>query len=682
MGFSTLKRRVRGKKMTKNNNSEQLTIDTIRTLSIDMVEQANSGHPGMPLGAAPMAYELWTKFLKQNPSNPHWFNRDRFVLSAGHGSPLLYSIMYLLGYDLTIEDLKNYRQWGSVTHGHPEFGFPAGIEATTGPLGQGIGMAVGMAMAEAHLAKVYNREQFPVVDHYTYVICGDGDLMEGVTAEAASLAGHLGLGKLIVLYDSNDICLDGDLNQSFTENVANRFESYGWQYLRVEDGNDPAAIGEKIKAAQMDLDHPTLIEIKTVIGYGSPNKAGKSAAHGAPLGAAETQLTKQSFGWNYPSFTIPDEVKSYLKPLAEKSQKLEDEWNQLFAAYETAYPELATQFKQAIAGDLPEEWDDLLPVYDEKSPALATREASEVALNSLAKRVPSLLGGSADLASSNKTHLKDYSIFSKESYDGRNIWFGIREHAMGAALNGLSLHGGVRPYGATFFVFSDYLRPVFRLAAMMGQPVMYIFTHDSIAVGEDGPTHEPIEHLPSLRAIPDLTVIRPADASETFAAYRYALSQTKGPVAFILSRQKLPHLTFEKADEGVARGAYVLADPSDRVQPELIFIATGSEVSLAMEAHHALAKEGIATRVVSMPSWELFEQQSKEYQESVLLPDVQHRLAIEMAYPLGWERYTGRDGMILGITTYGASAPGEVIAEKYGFTVENVVDKAKQVVGK
>jgi transketolase len=665
--------------MVQQKDIEQLAMNTIRTLSIDMVEQANSGHPGMPLGATPMAYTLWTKFLKHNPANPNWFNRDRFVLSAGHGSPLLYSILYLLGYQLTMDDLKNYRQWGSITHGHPEYGFPAGIEATTGPLGQGIGMAVGMAMAEAHLAKVYNREHFPILDHYTYVLCGDGDVMEGVSAEAASLAGHLGLGKLIVLYDSNDICLDGDLDQSFTENVSDRFGAYGWQYLRVEDGNDPAAIAQKIEEAKADLDHPTLIEIKTVIGYGSPNKAGKSVAHGAPLGSNETELTKKALGWSYPAFTVPQEVKAYFEPIINKGATLEEEWNQLLQSYEQSYPELAQQLKQIIAGKLPEGWDEQLPVYDANSKPLATREASEVILNALANRVPSLMGGSADLASSNKTHLKDIPIFRKDTYEGRNIWFGIREHAMGAALNGLSLHGGIRPYGATFFVFSDYLRPVFRLAAMMKQPVMYIFTHDSIAVGEDGPTHEPVEHLPSLRAIPDLTVIRPADASETVAGYRYAMSQSNGPVAFVLSRQKLPHLTYDKAEKGLARGAYVLADPADGEKAELILIATGSEVSLALEAHHQLAKDGIATRVVSMPSWELFEKQTDGYRNSVFPTSIPYRLAIEMAYPLGWERYTGSDGGIVGVTTYGASAPGEEVIKHYGFTVENIISQAKKL---
>lgn len=666
--------------MTKDKNLEQLTINTIRTLSIDMVERANSGHPGMPLGAAPMAFELWTKFMKHNPANPSWFNRDRFILSAGHGSPLLYSIMHVLGYEITIEDLKNYRQWGSITHGHPEYWYPAGIEATTGPLGQGIGMAVGMAMAEAHLAKVYNRDPYPVVDHYTYVICGDGDLMEGVAAEAASLAGHLGLGKLIILYDSNDICLDGDLDQSFTESVADRFGAYGWQYLRVEDGNNPSMIGEAIIEAQSDHTRPSLIEIKTVIGFGSPNKAGKSAAHGAPLGSAETELTKEALGWEYPPFTVPDEVKDFVQPFIEKGVQAEEEWNQLMKDYEQSYPELAAQLKDAVAGNLPDDWDELLPEYDFSSKALATREASEVALNALANRVPSLIGGSADLASSNKTHLKDYAIFSKSNYEGRNIWFGIREHAMGAALNGLSLHGGVRPYGATFFIFSDYLRPVFRLSAMMGQPVLYIFTHDSIAVGEDGPTHEPVEHLASLRAIPDLTVIRPADASETFAAYRYALSQSEGPVALVLSRQKLPHLTCDKAEDGVSRGAYVLADPAEGKQAKIIFIATGSEVSLAIEAHQTLAKEGIASRVVSMPSWELFEKQPAAYQQSVLPASIPHRLAVEMAYPLGWERYTGSQGKIIGVTTYGASAPGEVVMEKYGITVSHIVKEAKKLI--
>jgi transketolase len=658
---------------------EQQTIDTIRALSIDMVEAANSGHPGMPLGAAPMAYELWMNHLKHNPSNPDWFNRDRFVLSAGHGSPLLYSILHLMEYGVSIDDLKKYRQLGSITHGHPEYGFPRGIEATTGPLGQGIGMAVGMAMAEAHLAKTYNQDDFLMVDHFTYAICGDGDLMEGVSAEAASLAGHLGLGKLIVLYDSNDISLDGELSKSFTEQVSQRFESYGWQYLWVEDGNDIEKIGQAIQAAQAEAFRPTLIEVKTVIGYGSPNKAGKSVAHGAPLGQDEAKLTKQALGWKHEPFTVPAEVQTFINQNLEHVQKREDEWNELFASYKQAYPEMAVQLEGAIAGKLPVDWDQDFPVYDQNSPILATREASEIALNAIANRVPALIGGSADLASSNKTHLKGISIFNKEDYAGRNVWFGIREHAMGAALNGLSLHGGLRPYGATFFVFSDYLRPVFRLAAMMKHPVFYVFSHDSIAVGEDGPTHEPVEQLPSLRAIPDLTVIRPADANETFAAYHYAISQNTEPVALVLSRQKLPNISLEKAKAGVTKGAYVLADPADGQTPQVILMATGSEVSLTLAAQASLAKKGIAARVVSMPSWELYEKQTKEYKDSVLLPEIKSRLAVEMAYPLGWERYTGDQGAILGIHTYGASAPGEQLMEEYGFTVENVVAQVEQL---
>jgi transketolase len=665
--------------MTSKKTVEQLTIDTIRALSIDMVENANSGHPGMPLGAAPMAYVLWMNYIKHNSRNPDWFNRDRFVLSAGHGSPLLYSILHLNGYELSIDDLKEYRQWGSVTHGHPEYRNPQGIEATTGPLGQGIGMAVGMAMAEAHLAKTYNRDDFSIIDHFTYVICGDGDLMEGVSAEAASMAGHLGLGKLIILYDSNDISLDGEVSQTFSEKVSQRFVAYDWHYLRVDDGNDIEEIGRAIQAAQEETHRPTLIEIKTVIGFGSPNKAGTSAAHGAPLGQEETELTKHVLGWSYKPFQVPTEVTNFIKPKIELGQKQENEWNEMFDHYKKDFPELAEQLEGAMVGKLPEGWDQDFPIYDENSPKLATREASEIALNALANRVPALFGGSADLASSNKTTLKGLSIFGKENYAGRNVWFGIREHAMGAALNGLSLHGGIRPYGATFFVFSDYLRPVFRLAAMMKQPVIYVFTHDSIAVGEDGPTHEPVEHLPSLRAIPNLTVIRPADANETFAAYRYAMLQKEGPVALILSRQKLPNVSLEKAKDGVTKGAYVLADPENGQKPQVILIATGSEVGLTLAAHRRLAEKGIATRVVSMPSWELYEKQSKEYKHSVLLPEIKFRLAVEMAYPMGWERFTGDQGVILGINTYGSSAPGERLIEEYGFTIHNIVAQVEQL---
>lgn len=666
------------------NRIEQLAINTIRTLSIDMIEKANSGHPGLPMGAAPMAYQLWTHQMKHNPANPQWFDRDRFILSAGHGSALLYSLLHLTGYDLPMEELQNFRQWGSKTPGHPEFGHTVGVEATTGPLGQGIAMAVGMAMAEAHLAATYNRPGYKVIDHYTYSICGDGDLMEGVAAEAASMAGHMGLGKLIVLYDSNDISLDGELNFAFTESVAKRFEAYGWQYIRVEDGTDIAAIQAAIAEAKADANRPTLIEVRTIIGYGSPNKAGTSKAHGSPLGAEEVLLTKQYYEWEHEPFTVPVEVRDHFAQVRAQGEAAEKQWNEQFTAYKEAFPELAAQLESAIRGELPEGWDQALTMYGTDVPKMATREASGAALNAIAKHLPTLFGGSADLASSNNTNLKGYPVFERENYAGRNVWFGVREHAMGAALNGLALHGGVRPYGATFFVFSDYLRPAIRLSALMKQPVLYVFTHDSIAVGEDGPTHEPIEQLASLRAIPDLTVMRPADANETLAAYRFAIEQNALPTVMVLTRQKLPVLegTATKANAGVAHGAYVLSDPGDGKEPDVIFIGTGSEVQLAVQAQHVLAERGIAARVVSMPSWDRFEKQEQAYKDSVLPPHVKARVAIEMAMPLGWERYIGDAGAVIGITTFGASAPGDLVMEKFGFTVDNVVKTAEQVLQK
>jgi len=665
-----------------NQSLDQLAVNTIRTLTIDAVEKAKSGHPGMPMGAAPMAYELWTRHMKHNPSNPEWINRDRFVLSAGHGSMLLYSLLHLCGYDLSMEELQNFRQWGSKTPGHPEYGHTAGVDATTGPLGQGISMAVGMAMAEAHLAATYNKEGYKVIDHYTFVICGDGDLMEGVSSEAASLAGHLGLGKLIVLYDSNDISLDGELSLSFSENVRQRFEAYGWQTLLVEEENNLQAIGEAIAAAKADTSRPTLIEVKTTIGYGSPNKGGKgghAGPHGSPLGPEEVKLTKQALGWpEEPDFYVPDEVRAHFATVKSKGEAANEEWNKLFAAYKEAYPELAKQFEQAVNNELPEGWDSELPWYKPEDKAIATRAASGAALNALAKKVPSIIGGSADLESSTNTHLKGLPIFKRNSYEGRNVYFGVREFAMAAVVNGMALHKGVRPYGGTFFVFSDYLRPAVRLSAIQKLPVIFVLTHDSIGVGEDGPTHEPIEQLPALRVIPDVTVIRPADANETSAAWRYAVKQNEGPVALVLTRQNLPILsgTAEKAIEGVERGAYVLSDAANG-QPVAQIIATGSEVQLAVAAQAKLAEEGIHVRVISMPSWELFEKQSKEYRDSVILPNVKARLAVEMAYPLGWERYVGDQGDILAINKFGASAPGPKVIAEYGFTVENVVAKVK-----
>ncbi|MCM3109736.1 transketolase [Lederbergia lenta] len=658
---------------------DQLAVNTIRTLSIDAIERSNSGHPGLPMGAAPMAYTLWTRFMNHNPKNPAWFNRDRFVLSAGHGSMLLYSLLHLSGYGVEMEDIKNFRQWGSRTPGHPEYGFTPGVEATTGPLGQGIGMAVGMAMAERHLAEVYNKNNLEVVDHYTYALCGDGDLMEGVASEAVSLAAHLQLGKLIMLYDSNDITLDGELDKSFSENVAGRFEAYGWHYLRVEDGNNLEEIAKAIEAAKQESSKPTLIEVKTVIGYGAPNKAGKSDAHGAPLGEAEMKLAKEYYEWTYEDdFYVPSEVYDvFEETIVNKGKQTEAEWEELFSRYKAENPELAAQLEQAIAGELPEGWDKDITVYETGS-SLATRASSSEVMNDIAKNLPSLVGGAADLASSNKTMISGQSDYGADNYAGRNIWFGVREFGMAAAMNGIALHGGLKVFGGTFFVFSDYLRPAVRLAALMELPVTYVFTHDSIAVGEDGPTHEPIEQLASLRAMPGLSIIRPADGNETAAAWQAAMESKHKPTALILSRQNLPTLpgTAENAKQGVNKGAYVVSSATTDSADALI-LATGSEVSLAVEAQAALAKEDIHVSVVSMPSWDKFEEQSKEYKESVIPKTVKKRLAIEMASPFGWERYTGDEGEILAIDRFGASAPGEKIAEEFGFTVDNVVARIK-----
>ncbi|PRS45038.1 transketolase [Bacillus sp. NMCC46] len=663
---------------------ELKSIATIRTLSIDAIEKANSGHPGMPMGAAPMAYALWTNHLNVSPQNPNWFNRDRFVLSAGHGSMLLYSMLHLSGYNLSIDDLKQFRQWGSKTPGHPEFGHTEGVDATTGPLGQGIAMAVGMALAERHLAETYNKDNFNVVDHYTYSICGDGDLMEGISSEAASLAGHLGLGRLIVLYDSNDISLDGDLDRSFSENVKNRFEAMNWEVLYVKDGNNIEEVTAAIEKAKQSTDRPTLIEVKTTIGFGSPNRAGTSGVHGAPLGSDEAKLTKEAYSWTFEEdFHVPSEVYDHFKEaVKDAGQKKEAAWNELFEQYEKEYPELAAQLKLAIEGKLPENWEQEIPVYEAGS-SLASRASSGEVLNGIAKQVPFFIGGSADLAGSNKTTIKNTDDFGKNNYAGKNIWFGVREFAMGAALNGMALHGGLRVFGGTFFVFSDYLRPAIRLAALMGLPVTYVFTHDSIAVGEDGPTHEPVEQLASLRAMPNLSVIRPADGNETAAAWKLAVSSTDKPTALVLTRQNLPTIDQapEKAYEGVEKGGYVVVEAAD-AQPEALLLASGSEVGLAIEAQKALEKEGIRASVVSLPAWDRFDQQSDEYKESVLPTAVRARIAIEMGASLGWERYTGLDGDVIAIDKFGASAPGETIIEKYGFTVSNVVSRVKAKLNK
>ncbi|WP_181348576.1 transketolase [Thalassobacillus sp. CUG 92003] len=663
------------------NNLEQLSINTIRTLTIDAVENASSGHPGMPMGSAPMAYTLWTEFMDHNPKNPDWFNRDRFVLSAGHGSMLLYSLLHLSGYNVTLDDLKGFRQWGSKTPGHPEFGHTEGVEATTGPLGQGIGMATGMAMAESHLAAKYNRDDYAIIDHYTYAICGDGDLMEGVSQESGSLAGHLGLGKLIVLYDSNDISLDGDLNRSFSESVEDRYKAYGWQVIRVEDGTATDTIRKAIEEAKANTEQPTMIEVKTVIGYGAPTKSGKADAHGAPLGDEEVGRTKEFYKWEHEPFHVPEEVyEDFKQKVQHHGQDKEEQWNSQFKQYKEDYPELAKELEQAINGELPQGWKDELPSYQAGEDKLATRAASGEVINALSQKVPYFFGGSADLAGSNKTTVKGEDDFSRHNYAGRNIWFGVREFAMACALNGMVLHGGLKAYAGTFFVFSDYLRPALRLSAVMNLPVNYVFTHDSIAVGEDGPTHEPIEQLPSLRAMPNLSVIRPADGNETSAAWRLALESNTTPTALVLTRQGLPTLegTAEKSYEGVKKGGYVLS-PADKGTPDGILIASGSEVQLAVGAQAELKKKGYDVSVVSLPSWDRFNQQSSDYQESVLPKAVTKRLAIEMASPFGWERYVGIEGSVLGIDTFGASAAGDLVVEKYGFTVDNVVKHAENL---
>ncbi|QGQ98229.1 transketolase [Paenibacillus psychroresistens] len=665
-----------------NKSIEQLAIDTIRTLSIDAIDKAKSGHPGMPMGSAPMAYELWSQFMNHSPANPKWINRDRFVLSAGHGSMLLYSMLHLSGYDLPLEELKKFRQWGSLTPGHPEYHWTAGVDATTGPLGQGIGMAVGMAIAEAHLGATYNQANYSVIDHFTYAICGDGDLMEGISSEAASLAGHLKLGKLVLLYDSNNISLDGDLDMSFSENIQTRFEGYQWHVQKVLDGNNLQEIHAAIAAAQADP-RPSLIEVKTTIGYGSPNKGGKGGehgSHGSPLGPDETILTKAFYGWSaeYPAFYIPEEVKAHFAELKAKGIAKEQAWQEQLAQYIKAYPELGKQFEQAVAGELPEGWDADLPVYSPDDKPLASRIASEKALNGIAKNFPFLMGGSADLETSTKTNIAVSTRLTPENYGGRNVFFGVREFAMAAAGNGLMLHGGLRPFVSTFFVFSDYMKPAIRLASIMSLPLIYVFTHDSIGVGEDGPTHEPIEQLAALRIIPHMTVIRPADGNETSQAWRYAVEQKEGPVALIFTRQNLTNLegTAELAKENLARGAYVLVDAPDG-KPQVQLLASGSEVGLAVDAQKKLAEEGINARVISMPSWELFEKQPKSYRDSVILPEVKARLGIEMAVSFGWDRYVGEQGDVLAIDRFGASAPAPTVIREYGFTVENVVAKVK-----
>jgi len=660
---------------------DELCINTVRFLAVDAVQKANSGHPGAPMGAAPIAYVLWDRFLKHNPTDPKWPNRDRFVLSAGHASAMLYALLHLTGYDLSLDEIKQFRQWGSKTPGHPEFGLAPGVETTTGPLGQGFANGVGMAIAERWLAQHYNRPEHEIIDHHTYAIVSDGDLEEGVSSEAASLAGHLRLGKLIYLYDDNGISIEGDTDITFTENVAQRFQAYGWQVIDGIDGMDIRAIEQAIRMAQKESHRPSLIICRTIIGYGSPNKAGTASCHGEPLGEEEVRLAKENLGWPYQEpFTIPPEVLSHFRQALERGRQQQEQWQAALEAYRKAYPDDARQLEKDLSGDLPEGWDeDLAGLFAAEDKPVATREASGRVMNAIAQKVHSFAGGSADLAPSTKTTLKDYGHFGSEDYGGRNIHFGVREHAMGAIANGMSLHGGIIPYTGTFLVFYDYMRPPVRLAALMGIRVVYIFSHDSVGIGEDGPTHQPIEQITGLRSVPNLVTIRPADATETVEAWKAALERRHGPTALILSRQNLPILdrkTLAPAS-GVQQGGYVLWEAT--TSPDVILIGTGSEVHIALEAGKLLQDKGIAARVVSLPSWELFDAQPVEYRNAVLPPDIRARVSIEAAMPLGWERYIGLDGVAIGIPRFGVSAPAKVIYEKLGLTAQHVVDEARRL---
>ena len=672
---------------------EQLCVNAIRMLSVDAVEKAKSGHPGAPMGLAPTAYLLWTRFMKYNPRNPSWPDRDRFVLSAGHGSMLLYSMLYLTGYDVPLDQIKQFRQWGSLTPGHPERELTPGVETTTGPLGQGFGNGVGMAIAEAYLAARYNRPGFEVVSHFTYGIVSDGDLMEGVASEAASLAGHLKLGKLIYLYDNNHISLAASTDLTFTEDCAKRFEAYGWHTQAVEDGNDLEALDRALRAARTETARPSLILVRTHIGFGSPGKQDTFEAHGAPLGEEEVKLTKQKLGWPAePPFFIPDEALAHFRESVTKGQRAEAEWKERFSAYVRKFPAVAGELEQALRGELPAGWEESIPDFPADAKGLATRVASGKVLNAIAPKLPTLIGGSADLNPSTHTVLQKLGDFESPertfadsqgsagggfSYAGRNLHFGVREHGMGAACNGMAAHGGIIPFGSTFLIFSDYMRPSIRLAALMGLGVIYVFTHDSVGLGEDGPTHQPIEQLAALRAIPRLVVIRPGDANETAVAWRVAIETRDRPVALALTRQNVPTLdrTQFAAADGLRRGAYVLADPPDG-RPDLVLIGTGSEVSLAVAAREKLSERKIQARVVSMPSWELFDLQPREYRDSVLPASIKRRVAVEAALPQGWHRYVGDGGDVIGIERFGASAPGNVVMEKLGFTVNHVVERA------
>lgn len=658
---------------------DQLCINTIRTLSIDGVQKAKSGHPGMPMGTAAMSYILWTKFLRHNPHNPQWVNRDRFVLSAGHGSMLLYSLLHLTGYDLSFDDLQKFRQLGSKTPGHPEYGHTAGVETTTGPLGQGFANGIGMAIAQKYLAATFNQPKFPIIEYSIYAICGDGDLMEGVASEAASLAGHLKLGNLIYLYDDNNISIDGSTELSFTEDVGARFEAYGWHVQTVHDGNNLEKIETAIRHAQQVTDKPSLIKVKTHIGFGSPNKQDTHDAHGSPLGDDEIKLTKKNYGWDEnKSFFIPDESLNHFRTAIEDGAKKEDEWKQLFSEYKKSFPQLAMTFENAMNGNVGEEWKKAIPVFTPENGNLATREASGKVLAAIAQHLPTMIGGSADLTPSNNTFVKGMENFSPNNFAGKYIRYGVREHAMGSLMNGIALTNGMIPYGGTFLIFSEYMRPPIRLAALMGIRPIYVFTHDSIGLGEDGPTHQPVEQFASLRAIPNMTLIRPADSNETAQAWKISIEQTSGPVALALTRQKLPFIDRTKyaSAELTAKGAYTLAENSS--SPDIIMIGTGSELQYVLGAYEQLVKEGVKARLVSMPSWELFERQSKEYRESVFPTSVTKRLAVEAGVELGWHKYASET---ITINSFGQSAPYEALYKHFGFTTENVLAKAKSMLG-
>lgn len=662
---------------------DEACINSMRFLAVDAVEKAKSGHPGTPMGAAPIAYVLWSRFLKHNPSDPGWHDRDRFILSCGHASMMLYALLYLTGYDLTIHDLKNFRQWGSRTPGHLEYGVTPGVETTVGPLGQGFGSAVGMAIAEKWLSEKYNRPGFNIIDHYTYAILSDGDMEEGISSEAASMAGALGLGKLIFLYDDNQVSIEGKVDITFKENICQRFQAYGWHTVGPIDGMDLAAIDTAICEAQAETSRPSLIICKTVIGYGSPNKAGTGAAHGEPLGAEEVALVRQKLNWKFEPFAAPYEAIILFRQALERGKNWQREWQQKIDAYRQAFPEEASQLEEDLKGDLPDGWDQGLDdLFKEQDKPMATRDASGRVMNVIAGKVRSLIGGAADLAPSTKTYLKDMGDFGAENYRGRNMHFGVREHAMGAVANGMALHGGTIPFTGTFLVFYDYMRAPVRLAALMGIRVIYIFTHDSIGLGQDGPTHQPIEHIIGLRAVPNLVTIRPADATETIEAWKLAIERRNGPTALVFSRQNLPVLdraTLAPSD-GVRRGGYVLWEAAGT--PDVILIGTGSEVHIVLEAGKRLQEKGIRARVVSLPSWELFDAQPQNYRDSVLPPAIRKRLSVEAGSPLGWERYVGGEGKIIGISRFGASAPGEVIYQKLGLTPERVVNEALKLMGK